>query len=273
MKLKSKFFRIAVAGATTDGRVIEADWLTQMAKNYNPEKYTARINCEHMRGYSPESAFGMYGNVVALKTEEVEITGEKQTALFAAIEPTPELVTLNRKGQKLFTSMEIDPDFAKKGEFYLAGLAITDSPASLGTEMLQFAAKAEKNPLADRKQKPENMFSVTTEAELEFNEESTLAERIAGMFKKTAADQGKDNEQFTQAIEAIGQEVVNLSETVAALKPAEGKDYSTQITDLTEKLTATTDELSDLKKQLKETPNFSARPPASGGKGEVETDC
>ena len=38
---KSKFYRVAVAGATTDGRIIEASWIQQMAKNYNPNTYTA----------------------------------------------------------------------------------------------------------------------------------------------------------------------------------------------------------------------------------------
>lgn len=33
MSKKSKFYRVAVAGATTDGRIIEAAWIQQMAKN------------------------------------------------------------------------------------------------------------------------------------------------------------------------------------------------------------------------------------------------
>ena len=32
MSKKSKFYRVAVAGATTDGRVIEPEWIQQMAK-------------------------------------------------------------------------------------------------------------------------------------------------------------------------------------------------------------------------------------------------
>ena len=51
---KSKFFRVAVEGATTDGRIIERAWLEQMAKNFDPAKYGARIWMEHMRGmYAP----------------------------------------------------------------------------------------------------------------------------------------------------------------------------------------------------------------------------
>lgn len=271
--LKSKKFRIGVEGDTTDGRVIERAWIEQMAKNYDPAKYTARINCEHLRGLSPDGPFGAFGDVVELSTATVKIDGEDKLALMASISPTPELVSLNKKRQKVFTSMEVDFDFTGKGEAYLVGLAITDSPASLGTEQLQFAAKAEHNPLAGRKQKPENLFSVATEADLEFTEETTLSDRIKGLFKKAGDAQNKDNEQFTQAIEAIAGEVVQLSETVAGLKPAEGKDYSAQITDLTEKLNNTTTELNELKTQLEGTPTFKQRPPASGGKGEALTDC
>ncbi|MDR8247293.1 GPO family capsid scaffolding protein, partial [Acinetobacter baumannii] len=43
---KSKFFRVAVAGSTTDGRVIEATWIQQMAKNYSQNTYTALGNLE-----------------------------------------------------------------------------------------------------------------------------------------------------------------------------------------------------------------------------------
>lgn len=35
-KFKSKWFRVAVEGATTDGRKIQRSWIEQMAKNYSP---------------------------------------------------------------------------------------------------------------------------------------------------------------------------------------------------------------------------------------------
>ncbi|PNB14442.1 GPO family capsid scaffolding protein, partial [Pseudomonas sp. DP16D-E2] len=45
--------------------------------------------------------------------------------------------------QKLFTSIEIQPEFADTGKPYLRGLAITDDPASLGTQPLHFSRRAE----------------------------------------------------------------------------------------------------------------------------------
>ena len=135
---KSKFFRIGVEGDTTDGREIQTEWLEQMANNFNPEKYGCRLNCEHIRGLMPDGPFGAYGDVLALKTETIEIEGEKKLALMAQISPNDDLLALNKKRKKVYTSMEIDFNFAKTGECYLQGLAITDSPASLSTEMLKF---------------------------------------------------------------------------------------------------------------------------------------
>ncbi len=77
---------------------------------------------------------------------------------------------LVKKGQKLFTSMEVSPKFADTGKAYLVGLAATDDPASLGTEMLTFSASAAHNPLANRKQNPANLFTAAEETVIELEE-------------------------------------------------------------------------------------------------------
>lgn len=100
-KFRSKWFRIFVEGATTDGRIIERAWVEQMAATYDPKTYGARLNCEHIRGLGPDSVFGSFGDVLALKAEEVEIAGAKKLGLFAQIEPTASLIELNKKGQKI----------------------------------------------------------------------------------------------------------------------------------------------------------------------------
>lgn len=79
-------------------------------------------------------------------------------------------MALVKKGQKLFTSMEVSPKFADTGKAYLVGLAATDDPASLGTEMLAFSASAAHNPLANRKQNPENLFTAAEETQIELEE-------------------------------------------------------------------------------------------------------
>ena len=88
--------------------------------------------------------------------------------------------------------MEVDPDFAKSGEAYLVGLAVTDTPASLGTDMLQFAAQAPSNPLAARKQSPGNLFTAAQETVIEFEEdamttqtnEASVLDQIKALFTK-----------------------------------------------------------------------------------------
>ena len=148
MAQKSKFFRVAVDGATTDGRTIDRSWIEQMARNFDPQKYGARIWLEHIRGIYPDSDFRAYGDVTAVKAEEVTIDGKKKLALFAQIAPLPDLVAMTTKNkQKVYTSIEVNPKFADTGEAYLVGLGVTDSPASLGTDVLSFAAQ---NPKASR---------------------------------------------------------------------------------------------------------------------------
>jgi hypothetical protein len=47
-------------------------WLTQAAKNYDPEVKGARIWVEHMRSVWSDSPFSAQGDVVALKAEEIK---------------------------------------------------------------------------------------------------------------------------------------------------------------------------------------------------------
>ena len=187
---KSKFFRVAVEGATVDGRTIDRKWLEEMAATYNPATYAARVNLEHIRGampLGPNTPFGSYGDVLALKTEmvDIELGGktEKRLALFAQVKPLPPLLDLIAKGQKLYTSIEVNPTFAGTGKAYFMGLAATDNPASLGTDILEFSAKmGEKSPLAARKQQPGNFFSVATEATIEMEGEDAPNADPTGVF-------------------------------------------------------------------------------------------
>mgnify|MGYP002140768845 CR=1 FL=1 len=83
----------AVTIVTTDGREITRIWLTQMAANYDPARYGARVWIEHIRGIGPDSTFKAFGDVLALKVEKVE---DGKLGLFAQIDPTPDLVALNK---------------------------------------------------------------------------------------------------------------------------------------------------------------------------------
>ncbi|MCK6734347.1 GPO family capsid scaffolding protein [Enterobacter bugandensis] len=217
MTVKAKRFRIGVEGATTDGREIQREWLEQMAASYNPEVYTALINLEHIKSYLPESTFNRYGRVAGLVAEEIQDGPLKgKMALYADVEPTSALVELVKKGQKLFTSMEVSPKFADTGKAYLVGLAATDDPASLGTEMLTFSASAEHNPLANRKQSPENLFTAAEETLIELeetqDEKPSLFARVTVLFTKKEQTDDARLSDVHKAVELVAIEQQNLSE-------------------------------------------------------------
>lgn len=279
--MAKKTFRIATEGATTDGRTISADWLRQMAKNYDPKKYGARINLEHFRGVLPDGPFKAYGDVISLKVEEIEMDGGKRLALFAELDPTPELIEFTKKRQKVYTSMEVDPDFAKSGEAYLVGLAVTDSPASLGTEMLKFASGASTNPFAARKQSPGNLFSEAVEIALDFTDASSstddkglfakVKDLLGGIGNKFAASDARLQDAH-QAIELLADNQRQLADQVGKVAT-----LSTEHTALKAAHDKLQSEFADVVAKLaKETPpNFTPRPNATGGDGggAQVTDC
>ena len=274
-KYKSKWFRIAVAGDTTDGREIQSEWIKQMAENYDPNVYGARINVEHIRGVLPDSVFGAYGDVIALKTEKVTINGEEKDALFAQIEPTESLIAINKKKQKVYTSIEVDENFAKTGSAYLIGLAVTDSPASLGTEMLQFAAGAQVNPLNDRKQRPENLFSAATEVSIEFEEVKTqrsysagLLDTVKKLFTKQKKAEQKSAESFSEQEQAILEIATETSKQGEAVSDLEEK-YSSLNT-AHEQLQQ---DFNELKTKLDSEPDNEPRPKSANSKFTEEVDC
>ncbi|HGE8344890.1 TPA: GPO family capsid scaffolding protein [Serratia marcescens] len=277
MTLKSKRFRIAVEGATTDGRNISREWLTQMAKNYNPSVYGARVNLEHIKGYHPDSSFRRFGDVTGLIAEEItEGPLAGKMALYGDIAPTADLVEMVKQAQKVYTSIEVNPKFADTGEAYLIGLAVTDDPASLGTEYLAFSASASANPLANRKQHKDNLFTAAEEALIEFVEQEDqkpgLLSRITAMFAKRNANDDARFSDVNQAVELVAGEVQNLGDSVAKLNTTAEKvpALETQITTLAK-------QLNDLQTNLSKhdrNPKFRPLTPGGGGESNGEkTDC
>lgn len=152
-KKVSKWFRIGVEGDTCDGRVIDGNDIQEMSEIFDPRVYGCRINLEHIKGLFPNGDFKRLGDVVELKAEKIDDDSilNGKWALFAKMTPTDELVSMVKASQKVYTSMEIRPNFANTGKCYLIGLAVTDDPASLGTEYLEFCSRAKTNPLAGKK--------------------------------------------------------------------------------------------------------------------------
>ena len=145
-RIEHRPFRVAVEGETVDGRKIEKQHLLDIAATYNQETYGARGNVEHIRGATGEPPFGAVCDVLAVKTQEDSFTiggkTEKRLALYAQLDPTEDGLRLNKRKQKVYTSIEVNPDFAKTGKAGLMGIAFTDSPASIGTERLEYTSRA-----------------------------------------------------------------------------------------------------------------------------------
>ena len=273
MSKKSKFVRVAVEGATSDGRTIDRDWLLQIAKNYNPQVYGARINMEHIRGYSPNSEFRAYGDVLAVKTEEVDIGGKKKLALYAQLDATDELVEFNKRRQKLYTSIEVRPSFADTGEAYLVGLAVTDNPASLGTEMLAFAAQnPDANPFKLRKEQPDDVFAVAEPLTLELEDESAgivarFNATIAAAVAKFTGKEVTNDARFAAVADGFSQLGENFSKHVQASEASQAKtDQSLQA------MSADIDKLKQQFAKLDNTEAPNRRPVASGGNGQQQAD-
>ena len=125
------FVKIATAGPTIDGREIAAEWLQSAAKTYDRDLFIAALNVEHF------SDFGL-GDVFDVKFEKDD---QGRPSLFARLDARAQLLQWGQDGYKPFFSAEILPDFPRKGEWYLSGLAVTGFPASLGLKPVKFSAE------------------------------------------------------------------------------------------------------------------------------------
>jgi hypothetical protein len=269
MAKKSKKFRVATEGATVDGRTIQREWITQMADSYDPAKYRATINLEHIRGLLPDGPFRNYGFVDALSQEQ---NAAGKLELFAVITPTDDLVGMTHKGQKVFTSIEVNPKFADSGKAYLVGLAVTDNPASLGTEMLQFAASnPNANPLTARKLHPDNHFSAAVETLIEFadeNEGPSVLERVRKLFTRKDAN---DNRRFGD-IETALEEIAEHGEAQSAQTARQFEQVDTTINASSQRLADVTSRVAALEALFNTTPAATATRPLATGTDDALTE-
>jgi hypothetical protein len=269
-KLLSKFFRVATEGATIDGREITGKQIEEMAKNYSPKKYGARIWLEHLRSLLAEGLFAALGDVVALKVGTNE---EGKKVLLAQLAPLPTLINMNKDGQKVFSSIEMDTSFADTGEAYMVGLAVTDTPASTGTEMLAFSLK---NPtqFADSDAIQTHLFSEYIEIEgLEYDEvedpkdKPTLLSKVKGLLNK---EKGESAARFNDVDAAVT--VIAESQDQVQTELNEAREA---ITELTASIAEVKTKLADTIDKLTKKPgvDYKKRPVSTGSDAEQVADC
>ncbi|MDZ1464143.1 GPO family capsid scaffolding protein [Klebsiella quasipneumoniae] len=261
-----KKFRVAVSGNTVDGREIQPQHLRDAAENYNLEVYAARVNIEHILSPYPGSDFGAMGDVVALSAEDItEGPLAGRTGLYAEIEPSERMKQMTDKGQKVYSSIELHPQFALNGKAYMMGLAMTDTPASLGTERLKFAAQQRASVMAFNNQQVEApMITEAIEAEVielaaqRSDEGKQWFNRVMGILGKGQKTDDQRFGQVHQAVEAVAQSQVDLGEQFSTAEQERQQDKAA-----IQKLTT---DLAALRQQLEGTDgNFSQRPAAGGG--------
>lgn len=282
-KKVSRWFRIGVEGDTCDGRIISGNDIQEMAESFDPRVYGCRINLEHIRGLFPDGDFKRLGDVVELKAEKIDDDSalNGKWALFAKITPTDDLVAMNKASQKVYTSMEIQPNFANTGKCYLVGLAVTDDPASLGTEYLEFCRNAKHNPLQRFKANPENVFSAATLAELEFEDVpdtllNSLTDKVKAIFSRK---QASDDARLADVHEAVTT-VTELVQTNLTATEQRVTELETELAQLKQDVTSKAEESAQAFNALKnsldntESQRQPRRELSRGGTGdELLTNC
>lgn len=270
----SQPFVIATEGPTVDGRNISRQWISDMAKSYDPKVYTAIANLEHYLSAVPDSLFKAYGKVVSLSTKEAEILGEKRLQLLAVVDASDEIVALQKKGQKAFPSAEVLNNFVSKGIAYLTGLAFTDQPASLATETMKFSiggSEGERFSFAN-----EVCIDFEAERETKPNEGATMFSKISNLLGLGKKDNDARFADFSAAITAIAESQKSLLDKFADQEMATAQFVSGELkpSDLDKRLETLSQEFAALKETLSKTDgDHKARPTAAGGDGQIKTDC
>ncbi|HAS6054735.1 TPA: GPO family capsid scaffolding protein [Vibrio vulnificus] len=204
MPKTSDWVVIATEGSTVDGRKITKSWINDMASLYAKDEYTALIWPEHWRSSWGPFEGKNWGVVEELKAEVLD----DKLRLFGKITPNQYLLDANQEGQKLFTSIEPNPDYKGEGRCYLMGLAVTDSPASTGTTQLKFSRRhGEETAIESDALEELHLEKCFSRTDRLF---SALRTFISGEEPETPSkpqpeeEEPMNQEQFNQVMSAIG---------------------------------------------------------------------
>ena len=250
-KTSRKKFRVAVSGSTVDGREISPVHLREAAENFNPDVYAARVNVEHYLSPCPSSEFSAMGDVTALSSEDItEGPLAGRTALYAEIEPTERMKQLVADGKKIYSSIELHPQFSVNGRAYLVGLAMTDTPASLGTERLKFTAQQRQAVMTFNSIQGEApLISEAIESEIiemaeQRQEEGTQwFNRVMGIIGRGRKADDASFSRIQEAVEGVATSQADIIDRFNVLETRHQQD--------SQKITLLTTELAALKEKLR----------------------
>ena len=227
--LTTNWKRIGRSGPTVDGRVIEPKMIDDAAASYNKDLFTAMIWPEHYRWFN-------MGTVEQLKSVDNDEGGKD---LFAILSPNSYYIEANKQGQKLFTSMELLPNFRKTDSWYLTGLGATDDPASVATSEVRLSSFASADGVF--------LSSKTEVVEREFTEqpkESFMSRLSAFMFKPNTDEEAAM--AYTATLENLRKEMEELKASYAALKATGDKEAANKPTSLDEVFTKLDERINEI---------------------------
>ena len=240
-KTSRKKFRVAVSGSTVDGREISQVHLREAAENFNPDVYAARVNVEHYLSPCPSSEFSAMGDVTALSTEDItEGPLAGRTALYAEIEPTERMKQLVADGKKIYSSIELHPQFSVNGRAYLVGLA---------TERLKFTAQQRQAVMTFNSIQGEApLISEAIESEIiemaeQRQEEGTQwFNRVMGIIGRGRKADDASFSRIQEAVEGVATSQADIIDRFNVLETRHQQDRQ-KITSLTTELTALKEKL------------------------------
>jgi hypothetical protein len=131
--MKTKPFLLATAGSTVDGRSIDDAMLEQMVSSYDPKTYGARLNIEHVRSAMPDAPSAP---ATCSKSIGSWISRQAQGARRCARDEADEPRSSTCRAKAIPRSRSSPTSLARA--LPMMGCALTDSPASIATQRLQF---------------------------------------------------------------------------------------------------------------------------------------
>lgn len=261
-KLRKKF-RVASSGATIDGRQIKGEWLKQAAKNYDPSEYAARINVDHQKWT------GAFGDIHGFEVKEQD----GRVDLYADIELNERGRWVNEAGQKMFASIELHDSVPNMSGMYITGMAMTDQPASMRTERLQFSAFSRNKTVLTF---DTELTADEIQAFMADDEDKTgglrasfaaLRDSLANKFKAKDKETAALGDEVRATLDAFADKTVERFEE-------EAKAAGDRQSHLEGKFDALAKQFEQLKSSLDGKPanEFKQRPPSTGGAGQQLTE-
>lgn len=198
-RLRTDWVCIATAGNTVDGREIKEEWLQEAAEFYNRQVYTGLMWPRHDETMEQRSWSYNYGEIDAVKVEKVDGV----LKMYAKLMPNDWLIATNEMGQKLFTSVELIPNFANSGKYYLMGLAVTDIPASLGTERLMFSIDGHESPVVRGSVEAFSLGALKEADEPTSTRDKSFLSRLFSRSKETQTHNTEEDEMTKEQFDAL----------------------------------------------------------------------